>query len=113
MEIEINVGNKINNLNIFILIANMGDYLSKPELERHTLDGENGNLRYGVCSIQGWRKSMEDAHITKTDLGDGISLFGVFDGHGGDEVAKYIAKNFIKELKKTDAFKKKDYRNAL
>ena len=26
---------------------------------------------------------MEDSHITKLDLGDGVSLFGVFDGHGG------------------------------
>lgn len=52
---------------------------------------------------------MEDAHIYKADIGDGVSLFGVFDGHGGDEVAKYIGKNFVKELKKTDAFKKKDY----
>jgi len=27
---------------------------------------------------------MEDAHIAKTDIGNGnISVFGVFDGHGG------------------------------
>jgi serine/threonine protein phosphatase PrpC len=26
---------------------------------------------------------MEDADIHETDLGDGNSLFGVFDGHGG------------------------------
>ena len=69
----------------------MGDYLSKPNIERHTDDGENGvvilshnsQIRYGVCAMQGWRKSMEDSHITKLDLGDGVSLFGVFDGHGG------------------------------
>ena len=66
---------------------------------------------------------MEDSHISKVDIGDGVSLFGVFDGHGGNqcfyeyiigsEVAKYIEKHFIRELKKTDAYKKKDYRNAL
>ena len=33
--------------------------------------------------MQGWRKNMEDAAIHETDLGDGNSLFGVFDGHGG------------------------------
>ena len=33
--------------------------------------------------MQGWRKSMEDAHIANTSLEDGCSLFGVFDGHGG------------------------------
>ena len=26
---------------------------------------------------------MEDAVITKIDLGDGNALFAVFDGHGG------------------------------
>lgn len=26
---------------------------------------------------------MEDAAIHEADLGDGNSLFGVFDGHGG------------------------------
>jgi len=32
----------------------------------------------------------EDAHITNTkDLGNGRSLFAVFDGHGGKEAAKY------------------------
>ena len=69
----------------------MGDYLSKPNIDRHADDGENGvvnisanlQLRYGVCAIQGWRKSMEDSHITKVDVGDGVSIFGVFDGHGG------------------------------
>ena len=26
---------------------------------------------------------MEDSHITNTNLGNGLSFFGVFDGHGG------------------------------
>jgi serine/threonine protein phosphatase PrpC len=26
---------------------------------------------------------MEDSHITNLDIGDGIAVFGVFDGHGG------------------------------
>ena len=31
----------------------------------------------------GWRKNMEDAAIHEVDIGDGNSLFAVFDGHGG------------------------------
>jgi serine/threonine protein phosphatase PrpC len=27
---------------------------------------------------------MEDAHIAKADLTDEVSVFGVFDGHGGE-----------------------------
>jgi serine/threonine protein phosphatase PrpC len=33
--------------------------------------------------MQGWRRTMEDAHIANLDLGDGVSVFGVLDGHGG------------------------------
>lgn len=40
--------------------------------------------------MQGWRKTQEDAHIAKLDIGDGNSLFAVFDGHGG----KYSATQF-------------------
>ena len=26
---------------------------------------------------------MEDSHIAEVDLGNGVSFFGVYDGHGG------------------------------
>ena len=74
--------------------------------------------------MQGWRRSMEDSHIANLDIGDGVSIFGVFDGHGGklkllfkvyigSEVAIFVEKYFIKELKKLESFKKKDYRTSL
>jgi protein phosphatase 1G len=47
------------------------------------------------------------------DIGDEVACFGVFDGHGGSEVALYVKKHFIPELKKLESFKKKDYRKAL
>jgi serine/threonine protein phosphatase PrpC len=40
--------------------------------------------------MQGWRVNMEDAHLgKKIDLpgGEKGMVFGVFDGHGGKEVA--------------------------
>jgi serine/threonine protein phosphatase PrpC len=40
-------------------------------------------MRYGISSMQGWRRSMEDSHISSLDIGDGVAIFGVFDGHGG------------------------------
>jgi serine/threonine protein phosphatase PrpC len=36
-----------------------------------------------MSAMQGWRRSMEDSHIANLDIGDGVSLFAVFDGHGG------------------------------
>ena len=38
----------------------------------------------GTFSIKlGWRRAMEDAAICELDIGNGNSVFGVFDGHGG------------------------------
>ena len=38
--------------------------------------------------------TMEDAHIAKLELANNISLFAVFDGHGGPEVAKFCSAYF-------------------
>ena len=40
-------------------------------------------VRYTAMGMQGWRRTMEDSHIAHCDLDNGVSLFGVFDGHGG------------------------------
>ena len=56
---------------------------------------------------------MEDAHIAKLDVIPGVSLFAVFDGHGGSEVAKFCKEYFLKELRKNENFKKQDYKTAL
>lgn len=37
---------------------------------------------------------MEDAHIAIPNLTNDISLFAVFDGHGGAEVAKFCSEYF-------------------
>jgi serine/threonine protein phosphatase PrpC len=61
----------------------MGEYLSSPDRKKDTEKGGNDKVRYCAVGMQGWRRSMEDSHITEKDLGGGISFFGVFDGHGG------------------------------
>ena len=64
--------------------------------------------------MQGWRKSNEDAHIAACDFAPGgLSLFAVFDGHGGAEVAKYCKDNFMKELMADENFEAKNYKKAL
>ena len=119
----------------------MGAYLSAPITDKDSSDGEGPTCRWGASGMQGWRKGMEDAHITVTNFGgvSGVStapfaprvhgsfalplaralpsrpaphnvrarppcpspppprrrrhlqdcLFGVFDGHGGQEVATF------------------------
>ena len=56
---------------------------------------------------------MEDSHIAETDIGDGNSLFGVFDGHGGPEVAKFVKAHFTKSLVGHPSYKRKEYKQAL
>ena len=43
----------------------------------------------------------------------GLSLFAVFDGHGGSEVAKYCDKHFVAILKEDEDFMKQNYEAAL
>ena len=91
----------------------MGIYLSQPNKTKDSHSEEGEVLRYAVSAMQGWRFNMEDAHITELKLTDQISLFAVFDGHGGQEVAKFCAKYFPIELLKNENFKKENYKTAL
>ena len=70
----------------------MGAYLDKPNEEKNPEYGTHDQCWWGVCSMQGWRCNMEDAHICENvDLPGSQKgmLFAVFDGHGGREVAVY------------------------
>ena len=46
--------------------------------------------------MQGWRKRQEDAHIAAVSQGEqkDIDVFGVFDGHGGKEISKFVSMLF-------------------
>ena len=50
--------------------------------------------------MQGWRKRQEDAHVSAVSQGDkkNIDVFGVFDGHGGKEISKFVSNHFTQEL---------------
>lgn len=91
----------------------MGIYLSEPKKEKTTFTGENNKYQFAASGMQGWRMNMEDSHIAQTDIDTDTHIFGVFDGHGGREVAIFVSKYFIRELKNTDEFKKGDIPNSL
>lgn len=95
----------------------MGAYLSTPITDKESEEGSDAKYSFGVCAMQGWRTDMEDAHIVNLDLDDSkkgeVALFGVFDGHGGKEVAKFCAVHIAEALKATEGYKKGDYSDAL
>jgi len=66
-------------------------YLSEPIKEIEPENDQNNLLSYSVGSMQGWRLNMEDSHVANLKFmgNDKKALFGVFDGHGGREVAVY------------------------
>jgi protein phosphatase 1G len=90
----------------------MGVLLSTPLTEKDTQVGAFGKFNYVSCSMQGWRKTMEDAHIAQSIENKG-SIFGVYDGHGGREVAKFVELHLVEELIKTESFQAGDYAKSL
>lgn len=91
----------------------MGIHLSKPHTTKSSLVGESNTFRYGVSSMQGWRMNMEDSHIAEPDFDKIASLFAVFDGHGGPEVAKFCSKYFPNALKASPNYQAGRYKEAL
>ncbi len=56
---------------------------------------------------------FQDAHNCILDFDEDTSLFAVYDGHGGSEVAVYTSERFPEFLRNTDNFKKNLYKEAL
>ncbi|CAL8469876.1 g9418 [Coccomyxa elongata] len=93
----------------------MGAYLSSPVTEKASEEGENENFSYGVCAMQGWRTEMEDAHsiLLEMENSSKTGFFGVFDGHGGKEVARFVALYLARELASLEEFRAGDMQKAL
>lgn len=103
----------------------MGTYLSTPVTDKgeesgESLDCPSAPVAWGVVDMQGWRKGMEDAHVAQTNVTVPAHLqswdtpnngndnntdahgkvFGVFDGHGGPEVARFCQLYLVDVLTK-------------
>jgi len=66
--------------------------LSEPITKKEIETSEDDNFWVSSASMQGWRTNQEDAHNAILSYDDYSSLFAVYDGHGGHEVAIYTAK---------------------
>jgi len=75
----------------------MSIYRAKPILEKLSDNRIICGRSCYSCGMQGWRRNMEDGHAS-SELPAGIGLFGVFDGHGGEEVAMFISRHIAGAL---------------
>ena len=78
------------------------EYSEENELkEIEPIDYSDEYIKYGIISKKGEEKSLDDCFLTLPDLTtkEGVknpinfSLFGIFDGHNNDFVAKYLTNN--------------------
>ena len=91
----------------------MGSYLSSPITEKHLRTGENSLVTFASAEMQGWRNTMEDARLVNLSLSNETMCFGVFDGHGGKEVAIFVERHFCTELEKLSNYQSNRFDHAL
>ncbi|KAF9241184.1 PP2C-domain-containing protein [Melanogaster broomeanus] len=94
-------------------------YLSglPPATDKKSETGEDDRYLFSVSEMQGWRISMEDAHAAVLTLEDGPdgkdAFFAVYDGHGGNTVAKFAGKHVHARLLAEEAYGEKRYDEAM
>ena len=94
------MGNEANNVN-------------QANTEKATYDKTTSNMKIGVCEMQGWRNTMEDAAIVLPNYEKNTSLFGILDGHGGSIISEFVSVNFKNVLIRLDSYKNGEYEKAL
>jgi hypothetical protein len=58
--------------------------------------GKSEKLWFGESVVQDWRSTQEDAELALPEFEANASLFGVFNGHKGAVVDKFVEKKFRK-----------------
>jgi serine/threonine protein phosphatase PrpC len=74
----------------------MGQGLRKPVRSIVVKRHPEKLFRVGLAEMNGWRNSMEDAHIIHGQ--DSWGFFAVFDGHGGSQCSSFVSKRMKEEL---------------
>jgi protein phosphatase 1G len=94
-------------------MGNETDNVNRANTEKATYDKTVSKMKIGVCEMQGWRRTMEDAAIVLPNFDKKTSLFGVLDGHGGSIISEFVSVNFKNVLVRTNSYKKGNYEQAL
>ena len=94
-------------------MGNEAENVNQANTEKATYDKTLTNMKIGVCEMQGWRKTMEDAAIVLPNFEKNTSLFGILDGHGGSIVSEFVSVNFKNILIRLESYKNGNYEKAL
>ena len=89
------------------------DKVNQANTEKATYDRTISTMKIGVCEMQGWRRTMEDAAIVLPNFEKNSSLFGILDGHGGSIISEFVSVNFKNVLIHLDSYKNGYYEQAL
>ena len=89
------------------------DKVNQANTEKATYDRTLSAMKIGVCEMQGWRRTMEDAAIVLPNFEKNSSLFGILDGHGGSIISEFVSVNFKNVLIHLDSYKNGYYEQAL
>ncbi|GBL79119.1 putative protein phosphatase CG10417 [Araneus ventricosus] len=79
-------------------MGNQMRYLSKPVTDCYFETGADKTYSYTAASMQGWRKYQEDRFVCIPDFYEDCSFFGVYDGHGGSEIAEFLKQRLHLEI---------------
>ena len=94
-------------------MGNEPSNVNQANTQKATYDKTTGNMKIGVCEMQGWRRTMEDAAIVLPNYETNSSLFGILDGHGGSIISEFVSVNFKNILIRLDSYKNEEYEKAL
>ena len=95
------------------IMGNDEENMKTANTDKTTYNKTISNMKIGVCEMQGWRRTMEDAAIVLPNFEKNTSLFGILDGHGGSIISEFVSVNFKNILVKTKAYEKGEYEQAL
>ncbi|CAJ1358068.1 unnamed protein product, partial [Effrenium voratum] len=76
---------------------------SGPDKKKVSHEAREEGLAWACCGMRGWRQSMEDASLIMprgylSGEWREAALFGVFDGHGGEQVARFAVRRLPQVL---------------
>ncbi|KAI6239038.1 PPM-type phosphatase domain-containing protein [Aphelenchoides fujianensis] len=93
----------------------MGQTLSEPVTTKETSMCRSAHYNVASCAMQGWRISMEDAHIHLLEApnDEKAAFFAVYDGHGGARVSQFAGLHLHKRIIGNEHYQQNDFVKAI